>query len=182
MILPIYLYGAPVLRRQSEEVTPDCPDFAQLLDNLWETMYHAEGVGLAAPQVGRNLRLFVADTDALSKDFPEGKGFKKAFVNAQLLEETGDLWVYNEGCLSVPKVHEDVRRHKRVHLRYCDENFVQHDEWFEGICARVILHELEHLEGKSFVERLSPIRRQLLKSKLMKVSKGAISTPYRTKT
>jgi len=181
VLLPVYLYGSAMLQKVSEDISPDYPDFKKLVADLWETMYHADGVGLAAPQVGKNIRLFVADADGLSKDYPEGKGFKKAFVNAHLLEEAGDEWVYNEGCLSVPKVHEDVRRLKRVRIRYCDEDFVQRDEWFEGICARIIQHEIDHLEGKSFVEKLSPIRRQLLKSKLMKISKGNVSTAYRVK-
>jgi peptide deformylase len=181
MLLPVYLYGSAVLRKVSEDISPDYPDLKQLIADLWETMSNADGVGLAAPQVGKNIRLFVADADGLSKDYPEGKGFKKAFINAHLLEEAGSEWTYNEGCLSVPKVHEDVRRPKRVRLRYCDENFVQHEEWFEGICARIIQHEIDHLEGKSFVERFSPIRRQLLKSKLLRISKGNVSTPYRVK-
>ena len=181
MILPVYLYGSPVLRKLSEEITPDYPDLKQLIDDMWETMYYAEGVGFAAPQVGKNIRLFVADADCLSKDYPEGKGFKKAFINAQVVEEEGGLWAYNEGCLSIPKIHEDVQRPKRVRLRYCDENFVQHDEWFEGICARIIQHEYDHLEGKNFVDKLSPIRRQLLKSKLVKVSKGGMATKYKVK-
>ncbi len=181
MILPIYLYGSPVLRKVSEDITPGYPDFKQLLADVWETMYHADGVGLAAPQVGKNIRLFVIDAECLSEDYPEAKGFKKTFINAHVVEEAGDDWAYNEGCLSVPKIHEDVKRPERIHLQYCDENFVPHDEWFEGICARVVQHEYDHLEGRSFVDKLSPIRRQLLKSKLTKISKGEVSTSYRVK-
>jgi peptide deformylase len=181
MLLPVYLYGAPVLRKKSEDISPDYPLLDQLLANLWETLYHADGVGLAAPQTGKNIRLFVVDTDSLSKSYPDGKGFKQAFINAHVLEEAGEEWVYEEGCLSIPKIHENVKRLPRVRLRYCDENFVAHDEWFDGIRARVIQHEYEHLEGQLFVDKLSPLRRQLLKSKLLKISKGEVTTSYRTK-
>ncbi|MDR3189243.1 MAG: peptide deformylase [Prevotellaceae bacterium] len=181
MLLPIYLYGASALRKRTEEVTPDYPQLRQLLSNLWETLYHADGVGLAAPQVGVNIRLFVVDVDCLSEKFPDGKGFKRTFINARMVEEEGEEWAYEEGCLSVPKIHENVKRPARVHLRYCDENFVEHDEWFDGIRARVIQHEYDHLEGRLFVDKLPPIRKQLLKSKLLKVSKGEVSAAYRTK-
>jgi peptide deformylase len=169
------------LQKVAEDITPDYPDFKQLLADLWETMRHADGVGLAAPQVGKSIRLFVADAELLAEDYPDGKGFKKTFINAHIVEEGGDEWEYNEGCLSVPKIHEDVRRTKRVRVQYLDENFAPHDEWFEGICARIIQHEYDHLEGKTFVDKLSPLRRQLLKSKLTKISSGKVSTKYRTK-
>ncbi|MDR3367374.1 MAG: peptide deformylase [Prevotellaceae bacterium] len=181
MLRPIYLYGSSVLRREAKDITPDCPNLGQLLSDLWETLYHADGVGLAAPQVGENLRLFVVDTDCLADKFPDGKGFKKAFLNARVVEEDGEEWAYEEGCLSIPKIHENVKRPARVHLRYCDENFAEHDEWFDGIRARVIQHEYDHLEGQLFVDKLPPIRKQLLKSKLTKVSKGEVSAAYRTK-
>jgi peptide deformylase len=179
MLLPIYLYGASALRKKADDIAPDDPCFQQLLADMWETMYHADGMGLAAPQAGKNIRLFVLDTNCLSADFPEGKGFKKAFINPYVVEEDGDEWAFSEGCLSVPKIHEKVKRPSRVRLRYCDENFVEHDEWFEGIRARVIQHEYDHLEGRIFVDKLPPIRRQLLKSKLLKISKGYVSTSYR---
>ncbi|MDR2814006.1 MAG: peptide deformylase [Prevotellaceae bacterium] len=182
MLLPIYLYGSSALRRQAEDITPNYPRLAPLLSDFWETLYHADGVGLAAPQVGLNIRLFVVDTDCLSEKYPDGKEFKKAFINAHIVEEEGEEWTYEEGCLSIPKIHENVKRLSRVHLRYCDENFVEHDEWFDGIRARVIQHEHDHLEGQLFVDKLPPIRKQLLKSKLIKVSKGEVSTDYRTKS
>ena len=182
MLLPIYLYGSSTLRRQAEPITPGYPNLKQLVSDLWETLYHADGVGLAAPQVGVNIRLFVVDADCLSGKYPDGKGFKKVFVNAHVLEEEGDLWAYEEGCLSIPKIHEDVKRLARVHLRYCDEHFVEHDEWFDGIRARVIQHEYDHLEGRLFVDKLPSIRKHLLKSKLLKVSKGEVAAAYRTKT
>lgn len=181
MLLPVYLYGSPLLRKVAEDITPDYPDLKQFLSDLWETMYHADGVGFAAPQVGKSIRVFVVDADCLSEDYPEGKDFKRAFINAHIVEESGEEWAYNEGCLSVPKIHEDVKRPPRIRMQYCDENFVQHDEWFDGICARVIQHEYDHLEGKMFVDKLSPLRRQLLKSKLTKISKGEASTKYRAK-
>ncbi len=181
MILPVYLYGSPVLRKMSEDITPDYPDFKKLLVDMWETMYHTDGVGLAAPQIGKNIRLFVIDADCLSEDYPDGKDFKQAFINAHIVEVDGEDWAYNEGCLSVPKIHEDVKRPTRVRMQYCDENFVQHDEWFDGIRARIIQHEYDHLDGKTFIDKLSSIRRQLLKSKLVKISKGEVSASYRVK-
>ncbi|MDR0414941.1 MAG: peptide deformylase [Prevotellaceae bacterium] len=181
MLLPVYLYGSPILRKKAEDVSPDYSGLAQLLADMWETLYHADGVGLAAPQVGKNIRLFVVDTDCLSKNYPDGKGFRQAFVNAHVVENDGEEWTYEEGCLSIPKIHENVKRPSRVRIRYCDENFAEHDEWFDGIRARVIQHEYDHLEGQMFVDKLPPIRRQLLKSKLLKVSKGEMSASYRTK-
>jgi peptide deformylase len=176
------LYGSTTLRKKAEDVTSDYPDLKTLIADLWETMYNADGIGLAAPQVGKNIRLIVVDTDILAKDYPEGKGFKKVFLNSHVVEEDGNEWSYEEGCLSVPKVHENVKRRSRVRLRYCDENFVEHDEWFDGICARVVQHENDHLEGKLFTDKLPAIRKQLLSSKLIKISKGNVSTTYRIKT
>ncbi|MDR1227308.1 MAG: peptide deformylase [Prevotellaceae bacterium] len=182
MLLPIYLYGSPVLRKKVEDISPDYPDFKQFMVDMWETMYHADGIGLAAPQIGKSVRVFVIDAEVLAEDYPEAKGFKKAFINAQIVEEEGDEWAYNEGCLSVPKINENVYRPYRVHLKYVDEDFIPHDEWFEGIRARVVQHEYDHLEGKMFVDKLPPIRRQLLKSKLTKISKGEVPTSYRTRS
>jgi peptide deformylase len=181
MLLPVYLYGSTVLRKKAADISQDYPNFKQLITDMWETMYQAEGVGLAAPQVGKSVRVFVVDAEVLASDYPEAKGFKKAFINAQLVEEEGEEWAYSEGCLSVPKLNENVYRPYRVHLKYLDENFAPHDEWFEGICARIVQHEYDHLEGKTFVDKLPPIRRQLLKSKLTKINKGEVSTIYRVK-
>ncbi|MGL4957340.1 MAG: peptide deformylase [Bacteroidales bacterium] len=181
MLLPIYLYGSTVLRKVSEEITEKYPDLDEFLSNMWETMYNADGVGLAAPQVGKNIRVFIIDASAMSEEYPETKDFKQVFINPSIIEEEGDEWAYSEGCLSVPKIHEDVKRKKKVLLKYCDEHFTEHQTWFDGIIARVIQHEYDHLEGKNFIEKLSPIRKQLLKAKLSKISKGTVSTQYRTK-
>jgi peptide deformylase len=181
MILPVYLYGAPVLQKKTVDITPDEPNLDSLITNLKETMAHAEGVGLAASQVGVPIRLFVVDGNALAEKFPEGKDFVQTFINAHIVEEAGKAWRYSEGCLSIPKINEDVERLSRVRLQYVDENFVSHDEWFEGIRARIIQHEYDHLEGRNFIEKLAPIRRQLLKSKLARISKGIVNCDYHTK-
>ncbi|MGL4363600.1 MAG: peptide deformylase [Bacteroidales bacterium] len=181
MLLPIHLYGSTSLRKVSDEITANHPNLTTFLSDLWDTMYHADGVGLAAPQVGQNIRLFIVDATAMAEDYPEARNFKCTFINPIIIEEDGEEWAYSEGCLSVPKIHEDVKRKPRVHLSYFDENFAQHQIWFEGIVARIIQHEYDHLEGKNFIDYLSPIRKQLLKAKLIKISKGNVSTEYRTK-
>lgn len=179
MIFPIVAYGHPTLRKKAEPVSPDYPGLQEFLKDLWETMYATDGIGLAAPQVNRSIRIFVVDTDVLSEKYPEAKGFKKAFVNPQMLEETGSEWAYSEGCLSIPDIHEDVYRKPRIHLRYQDENFTEHEEWFEGIVARVIQHEYDHLEGILFTDHLSPLRKTMLAGKLNNIARGRINPPYR---
>lgn len=179
MIYPIVAYGHPVLRKKAETITGDLPDLQSFIDNLWETMYATDGIGLAAPQVNRSIRIFVIDANALAESYPEGKDFKKTFINAQIIEEEGEGWGYSEGCLSIPEIHETVIRKPRLKMRWHDENFNEHEEWFEGIIARIIQHEYDHLEGLLFTDHLSNIRKVLLKGKLMDISKGDIKVDYR---
>lgn len=181
MILPIYLYGQTVLRKEAEDITPDYPELATLIENMFETMYSAEGIGLAAPQIGLAIRLVVVDLDVLSEDFPEFKDFRKVYINAHILETSEDTDSMEEGCLSLPGIHEKVTRPSRIHVKYMDENFVEHDEWVEGYLARVMQHEFDHLEGKVFVDRLSPLRRQMNKNRLMNLLKGKAHCTYKTK-
>jgi peptide deformylase len=178
MIVPVYLYGSPILRQVCAEVSPTTPYITKLIADLKETMANAEGVGLAAPQVGKALRIFVADGNLLAEKYPEGKDFVHTFINPRIVEEAGNKWTYSEGCLSIPNIHEDVERLSRVRLQYMDEAFVEHCEWFEGVCARIIQHECDHLDGKNYIDRLSPLRRQLLKSKLVRISKGNTDCNY----
>lgn len=180
MILPIYVYGSAVLRQKAEEITPEYPNLKKFLTDLWETMYEADGVGLAAPQVGKSIRIFVVDVDP----GPNEKGiepFKQAFINPVIYERFGDEWAFNEGCLSIPGIHEDVMRPAGVKIRYVDENFVEHDEEYTGYAARVIQHEYDHLEGEMFVDKVSPLRKTLLRSKLSAMSKGKYKADYRCK-
>lgn len=187
MILPIAAYGHPVLRKPTQEIGPDYPDLQQIIANLWETMYHSNGVGIAAPQVNLSLRLFVVDTlqivegfdDEDRAEFPEEKGLKQVFINAQKLEESGEIWAYNEGCLSIPRIREDIRRKSRVKLRYLDADFQERIEEFEGITARVILHEYDHIEGKLFIDYLSSLKKRLLRKKLADISAGRARVDYR---
>jgi peptide deformylase len=181
MILPISIYGSPVLRAENMDVTPDCPDVKKLVEDMFSTMYAAEGVGLAAPQVGKNLRMFVVDVTAWADDEPELAGFRRAFINPEIYWRGEDEGLYNEGCLSLPGLHEDVSRPLAIRMRYLDENFSPHDEEFAGRPARVIQHEYDHLEGLVFTDRLSPLRRTLLKNKLTGLTKGKYKAEYRTK-
>lgn len=187
MILPIVAYGTPVLRVICKDITPDYPDLSKLIDDMWETMYYSNGVGLAAPQVNRDIRLFVVDStqifnnlDEDEKDkYPDGPGVKKIFINAYIKELDGEEWVYNEGCLSIPKIREDIIRNETVTLDYADENFQPHTDTFNGITARVILHEYDHIEGKLFIDYLKPLKRKLLKGKLDDISKGKVNVDYK---
>ncbi|MFK7937676.1 MAG: peptide deformylase [Saprospiraceae bacterium] len=181
MILPIYAYGQPVLRKVAEDITPDYPKLAELLENMWETMYNAEGVGLAAPQIGLSIRLFLVDSTQMEKEGEEFKGIKQAFINAHIIEETGKEFSYEEGCLSIPDVRGDVDRPERVTIRYQDENFVEHTKTFEGLNARVIQHEYDHIDGILFTEHLKPIKRRLVKRRLNKIKEGKIVSGYRMK-
>lgn len=181
MILPIYLYGQAVLRKVAEDITPDYPELSNLIENMFETMHNAEGIGLAAPQIGLPIRLVVIDLDVLSEDFPEFKDYRKVYINAHILEGSDETDAMEEGCLSLPGVHEKVTRPSRIHVKYMDENFVEHDEWVEGYLARVMQHEFDHLEGKVFVDRLSPLRRQMNKNRLMNLLKGKAHCSYKTK-
>ena len=182
MILPVYIYGSPVLRKVAEEIGPDYPDFEEFLADLWETMYHADGVGLAAPQVGRSVRIFVVDASLGAKEEPCLADFKKTFINPEIYERFGEEEVFNEGCLSLPGIHEDVKRPTGIKMRYLDDNFVPRDEEFGGYAARVIQHEYDHLDGKMFVDRLSPLRRTMLKGKLAAMAKGKYTADYKCKS
>jgi len=181
MILPIYLYGQPVLRKHTELVQKDYPGLKELIANMFETMYKAEGVGLAAPQVGLSLRLLVLDADVMGDDYPECKGFKRAMVNPEMLEMSEEQLAEEEGCLSLPGIHEKVLRAKKIRIKYMDENLEIHEEEVEGFAARVVQHEYEHLEGHVFIDHISAIRRQLDKSKLNNIIKGKMRCSYRTK-
>ena len=181
MILPVYLYGQPVLRQKAEEVPADYPNLKQLVADMFETMYRAEGVGLAAPQVGLSLRLLVIDADVVKDDFPEGKGFKRTMVNPVFLERSPEEVSMEEGCLSLPGVHEKVARSTRIRVRYFDEEMKEHEEVIEGWAARVVQHECEHLEGHVFIDNVSAIRRQLNKGKLNSIIKGTARCSYRAK-
>lgn len=181
MILPIYAYGQPVLKRERDELSREYPELDKLIDDMFETMYNASGVGLAAPQVGLSLKLFVVDTIQVEKEETRGKGIKKVFLNAELLEETGDEWAYEEGCLSIPDVRGEVDRLPVIRLRYQDEKFEVHEETFEGINARVIQHEYDHTIGKLFIEKLGPVKKQLIKRKLENIKRGKVSADYRLK-
>ena len=178
MLLPIYIYGSAVLRKESEDIAKDYPELDKFLENLWETLYEADGVGLAAPQVGRNIRIFVVDASVNADKDPSLAGFKKAFINAHIYERSGDAVPFDEGCLSLPGINERVERPSRIRIRYADENFVEHDEEFEGFAARVIQHEYDHLDGKLFIDHVSPLRRTLLKSKLAAMTKGKYKAHY----
>ena len=182
MILPVYLYGQPVLRKEAGEVPMDYPDLKQLVANMFETMYNADGVGLAAPQVGLSLRLLVIDADVMGDDFPECKGFKRAMINPVFLEKSEEEVLMEEGCLSLPGVHEKVARSVKVRVKYLDEDLVEHDEIVEGYLARVMQHEFDHLDGKMFIDHLSPLRRQMIKGKLNAMLKGKAHCTYKVKT
>ncbi|RCH54900.1 peptide deformylase [Mucilaginibacter hurinus] len=182
MKYPIIAYGDPVLRKKATAIDPEeYPHIKQLVDDMFETMYGARGVGLAAPQIGLSMRLFVVDATVFDDEEPELKDFKKAFINAQILEETGDEWVFNEGCLSIPEVREDVSRKPNVRLSYYDENWKHHEETFSGMAARVIQHEYDHIEGKLFTDKLGPLRKRLLEKRLGDISKGNVKVDYKMK-
>ena len=182
MILPIYLYGQPVLRKVAEDITPDYPQLSELIENMFETMYNAEGIGLAAPQIGLAIRLVVIDLDVLSEDYPEYKDFRRVYINAEILETSDETDSMDEGCLSLPGIHEKVTRPTRIHVKYLDENFVEHDEWVDGFLARAMQHEFDHLEGKMFIDHLSALRKQMIKGKLSNMLAGKVRCSYKTKT
>ena len=181
MLLPIYLYGQPVLRKVATDITADYPDLKKLIEDMFETMDKSDGVGLAAPQIGLDIRVLVINLDALSETFPEYKDYRKAMINAHIEEVSGDKITREEGCLSLPGIHEPVTRQEKIKITYRDQDFVEHTEVFEGYVARVIQHEYDHLEGKMFIDHLSPIRKQLIKSKLNSILKGKVNCGYRVK-
>lgn len=175
------MYGQPVLRKVAEDITPDYPELKSLIESMFDTMHQAEGIGLAAPQVGLAIRLVVVDLDVLSEDFPEFKDFSRVYINAHIIETSDETDTMEEGCLSLPGIHEKVTRPSRIHVQYFDENFVEHDEWVEGYLARVMQHEFDHLEGKVFSDRISMLRRQMNKTKLGNLAKGRVACGYKTK-
>lgn len=187
MILPIVAYGHPVLRKMCEDITPDYPKLQELIANMWETMYSSSGVGIAAPQVNRPVRLFVIDSEQIIEsleeeekaDYPGDNGVKGVFINAHIVEAAGEEWAYNEGCLSIPKVREDVYRPETITLRYVNENFELQERTFSGITARVIFHEYDHIDGKLFIDHLKPLKRRMIKGKLEDITKGKISVDYK---
>ena len=179
MILPVYAYGHPVLKKVGSPIDNDFPFLEQLIEDMWETMYHAKGVGLAAPQIGQAIRLFIVDTVQIQEEGEEEKGIKKVFLNAQMLEETGDNWSYEEGCLSIPNITGDVERKKNITIRYMNEKFEEITESYEGMNARVIQHEYDHIDGKLFIEKLNPLKKKLIQRKLENIRKGKVSAEYR---
>ncbi len=182
MKYPIIAYGDPVLRRKATAIEPDeYPHIKQIIDDMYETMYGARGVGLAAPQVGLSMRLFVIDASVFADEEPDLKDFKKTFLNATILEETGEEWGFNEGCLSIPDIREDVYRKPTVKISYYDENWKHHEDIFSGLAARVIQHEYDHIEGKLFTDKLSPLRKRLIEKRLNDISKGIVDVEYKMK-
>ena len=181
MILPIVAFGTPVLKEKTKKIDEDYEGLSELIDNMFETMHEASGVGLAAPQIGESIRLFIVDASPFEEDDPELKDFQQVFLNPKILEEEGEEWSFNEGCLSIPHIREDVRRKPKIRIRYQDEHFITHEEVFEGIAARIIQHEYDHIEGVLFIDYLSPLKKRLLKRKLKDISKGNITVDYRMK-
>jgi len=187
MVFPIVAYGHPVLRKVAEDISADYPGLPKFIADMWETMYASAGVGLAAPQVNKNIRLFVADTAQMftgmkeleKEEYPDAPGVKAVFINAHIVELSGEEWSYNEGCLSIPKIREDILRNETVSLRYLDENFDLQQKEFNGLTARVILHEYDHTEGKLFIDYLPPLKRKLMKGKLNDISRGIVKVDYK---
>lgn len=182
MILPIYIYGHPVLRKVAEDIPTDYPNLQQLIADMWETLAESEGIGLAAPQIGKSIRVVVIDLDLLSDDMPEYKGFRHVFINPHIVEyDDSETESMEEGCLSLPAIHEKVTRPTRIRVQWMDEEMKPQDEWVEGYLARVMQHEFDHLEGKVFVDRITPLRKQLIKSKLRALAQGRYRCGYKTK-
>ncbi|MCX6219713.1 MAG: peptide deformylase [Bacteroidia bacterium] len=181
MILPITLYGDPVLRKVAENIDMKYDGLSELIENMFESMYNAEGVGLAAPQVGLSIRIFVVDLSPLEKDEPSLSGFRKAFINAKIIERSGEEELMEEGCLSIPGIHEEVYRKNYIRIQYLDPEGIQRDEEYTGYTARVLQHEYDHLDGVMFTDHCSPLRKRLLKRRLSEISKGITTASYRVK-
>lgn len=187
MILPIVAYGHPVLRKECEDIDTDYPELKKLITDMWETMYNSNGVGLAAPQINRGIRLFVVDTEQIVENFdaedkklyPDEKPVKQVFINAHRIDAYGEPWAYNEGCLSIPRIREDVIRPQTLHLRYLDENFQEKETIFSGVTARVVMHEYDHIDGKLFIDYLPSLKKRLIKKKLSDISNGKVKVDYR---
>jgi len=188
MILPIRVYGDPILRKKAKDISESYPDLDNLIENMFQTMYEAQGIGIAAPQVGISIRLFVVDIRPLASDeeykdiSEELKTFKKVFINAKILEYIGESWKFNEGCLSIPDIREGVSRPEAIMIEYYDENFIKHTEYFSDIRARVIQHEYDHIEGILFTDKLTPLKKKIVKGKLSKITSGDLSVDYKIKT
>ena len=180
MIYPIVAFGDPVLKAKAKDIPQDFPELDTLIADMYETMYRAHGVGLAAPQIGKSIRLFVIDTNPMEED-EEKKGLKKAFINPEILKEEGEEWAFEEGCLSIPGIRGDVYRPSDLVIRYFDENWQEHTDTFNGMEARVIQHEYDHIEGKLFTDKLSPLKKRLIKGRLAKIQKGDVDVDYRMK-
>ncbi|MDP9230511.1 MAG: peptide deformylase [Bacteroidota bacterium] len=188
MVFPIVAYGHPVLRKVCKDIPPDYPNLSKFIEDMWETMHASNGVGLAAPQVNKCIRLFVVDSTQVfenmekeedKNEYPDVPGIKQVFINAHIIETNGEEWAYNEGCLSIPKIREDILRNEQVTVEYMDENFESHTKTFNGITARIILHEYDHIDGKLFIDYLPPLKKKLMKGKLDDISKGKINVDYR---
>ena len=188
MILPIVAYGDPVLKVRAKQINNDFPNLKQIINNMWETMHNANGVGLAAPQIGFSIRVFIIDTSPFADsntmdedEFNVLKSFKKVMINPILVKETGKEWIFNEGCLSIPEVRSDIIRYNNILIKYYDEDFKLHQNSYDGIIARVIQHEYDHIEGTLFTDKLSPLKRKLIKGKLKNISLGKVETDYEMK-
>jgi len=181
MVMPIIAYGDPVLKKVSEDIDENYPNLKELINDMFETMYDSNGVGLAAPQINRSIRLFIVDASPYAEEDEALEGFKKVFINPIILEEEGREWTFNEGCLSIPGIREDVRRKPRVLIEYYDENFNLKEETYEGLAARILQHEYDHIEGILFTDRINPLRRRLLKGKLNDIAKGKVDIDYKMK-
>jgi len=181
MKYPVTVYGDPILRKKAKTIDKDYEGLQEVIENMWETMYYSDGVGLAAPQVGLSIRIFIVDASSGADEEPELKDFKKVFINPEIIEISGEEWIMNEGCLSLPEIREDVLRPDKVRIKYFDEDFMEHEEEFMGFAGRVIQHEYDHLDGILFIDYLSPLRKRLLKSKLSSIAKGKVQPHYRIK-
>ncbi len=181
MILPVFAFGQPVLKKKAIDINSDYDGLENLISNMWETMYAAHGVGIAAPQIGASIRLFVIDSIQIMEEDKKAEGIKKVFINAKIIEETGELWSYEEGCLSIPNIRGDVERKQKVRVQYLDENFKMHDEIYEGINARVIQHEYDHIEGILFIEKLKPLKKKLIQRRLNDIKTGKATADYKIK-
>ncbi|MDX5422032.1 MAG: peptide deformylase [Hymenobacteraceae bacterium] len=179
MIYPIVAYGDPVLKEVAEDIPQDYPELKELIQDMFDTMYHAHGVGLAAPQIGKSIRLFVIDSEPMMDEEDEGKGVKKAFINPEIIEEDGEEWGFEEGCLSIPGVREVVYRPERIVIRYFDEEWNEHEDTYDGMTARVIQHEYDHIEGILFTDHLNGLKKRLIKNRLTKISKGEVDADYK---
>ncbi len=179
MILPVIAFGDPVLRKKAEDISANYKGLSELINDMWETMYEAEGVGIAAPQIGRAIRLFVIDASPFSEDEPDLDGFKQVFINAEILDESGEGWQFKEGCLSIPGIRENVKRNENIKIKYLDENFKEKTEEFSGLAARVIQHEYDHIDGVLFIDKINPLKKQMIKRKLTDISKGIVKVNYR---